>query len=135
MPKLELQPLIPEVVDEDIKWVRRVMDLPTFDQPRQEFLREHTTLDVSACPGSGKTTLIVAKLAIMARKWPHHAKGICVLSHTNAAREEIQHRLRGTVSGQAGLKNQVQRFREISPFPGPSPLQVSASPAFCAAGR
>lgn len=100
MPKLELQPLIPEVVDEDIKWVRRVMDLPTFDQPRQEFLREHTTLDVSACPGSGKTTLIVAKLAIMARKWPHHAKGICVLSHTNAAREEIQHRLRGTVSGQ-----------------------------------
>ena len=35
----------------------------------------------------------------------------------------------------AGLKNQVQRFREISPFPGPSPLQVSASPAFCAAGR
>jgi len=94
------QPLIPEVVDEDVKWVCRVMGLRTFDQSRQEFLRARTTLDVSACPGSGKTTLIVAKLAIMARQWPHRTKGICVLSHTNAAREEIQRRLRGTVVGQ-----------------------------------
>lgn len=91
---------IPQVVDEDIEWIRRVMGLREFDQYRQQFLRERTTLDVSACPGSGKTTLIVAKLAIMARRWPHRTKGICVLSHTNAAREEIQRRLRGTVVGQ-----------------------------------
>ena len=57
-------------------------------------------LDVSACPGSGKTTLIVAKLAILARKWPHRTKGLCVLSHTNVAREEISGRLGGTVVGQ-----------------------------------
>ncbi|MEQ8763269.1 MAG: UvrD-helicase domain-containing protein [Planctomycetota bacterium] len=91
---------IPEVADEDLDWIRGVMNLRELDQPRQEFLRARTTLDVSACPGSGKTTLIVAKLAIMARKWPHRTKGICVLSHTNAAREEIQRRLRGTVVGQ-----------------------------------
>jgi len=94
------QSLIPEVVDEDVEWIRGVMNLREFDQSRQEFLRARKTLDVSACPGSGKTTLIVAKLAIMARKWPHRTKGICVLSHTNAAREEIQRRLRGTVVGQ-----------------------------------
>lgn len=94
------QSLIPEIYDEDVEWIGRIMGLRQFDQSRQEFLRARTTLDVAACPGSGKTTLIVAKLAIMARKWPHRAKGICVLSHTNAAREEIQRRLRGTVVGQ-----------------------------------
>ena len=94
------QSIIPQVTDEDVEWICRVMRLREFDQSRQEFLRARTTLDVSACPGSGKTTLIVAKLAIMARKWPHRTKGICVLSHTNAARVEIQRRLRGTVVGQ-----------------------------------
>ena len=94
------QSVIPQVADEDVEWICSVMGLREFDQSRQNFLRTTTTLDVSACPGSGKTTLIVAKLAIMARKWPHRTKGICVLSHTNAAREEIQRRLRGTVVGQ-----------------------------------
>lgn len=96
----DTQFLIPEVSEEDIEWACGVMNLRGFDQPRKDFLRARTTLDVSACPGSGKTTLIVAKLAIMARKWPHHTRGICVLSHTNVAREEIQRRLHGTVVGQ-----------------------------------
>jgi len=92
--------LIPEITDEDIDWVRNLMGLGVFDAPRRAFLVARTTLDVSACPGSGKTTLIVAKLAILARKWPHRTKGICVLSHTNVAREEIQRRLGDTVFGQ-----------------------------------
>ena len=82
--------LIPEVTDEDIDWVCRLMRLDTLDQPRRAFLARGATIDVAACPGSGKTTLIVAKLAILARKWPHRSKGICVLSHTNVAREEIE---------------------------------------------
>lgn len=92
--------LIPEVKDEDIDWVCSVMNLCDLDEPRLVFLRSRATLDVAACPGSGKTTLVVAKLAIMARKWPHSTKGLCVLSHTNAAREEIRRRLSGTVAGQ-----------------------------------
>jgi DNA helicase II / ATP-dependent DNA helicase PcrA len=92
--------VIPQVTDQDLEWICHVMGLRDFDESRKEFLRARTTLDVSACPGSGKTTLIVAKLAIIARKWPHRTKGVCVLSHTNAAREEIQRRLRGTVVGQ-----------------------------------
>lgn len=91
---------IPEITDEDIDWVRDLMKLDAIDAPRRSFLTSRSTLDVSACPGSGKTTLIVAKLAILARKWPHQTKGICVLSHTNVAREEIQHRLGNTVVGQ-----------------------------------
>lgn len=91
---------IPEITDEDVEWVRALMGLDGIDAPRRAFLTSRSALDVSACPGSGKTTLIVAKLAILARKWPHRTKGICVLSHTNVAREEIQHRLGGTVVGQ-----------------------------------
>lgn len=91
---------IPVIADEDVEWVSALMGLNAIDAPRRAFLTSRSTLDVSACPGSGKTTLIVAKLAILARNWPHRTKGICVLSHTNVAREEIQHRLGGTVVGQ-----------------------------------
>jgi DNA helicase II / ATP-dependent DNA helicase PcrA len=93
-------PLVPEITEEDIDWVIDLMRLNALDGPRRTFLTARNTLDVSACPGSGKTTLVVAKLAILARKWTHRTKGICVLSHTNVAREEIQHRLGSTVVGQ-----------------------------------
>ena len=98
MPKSSL--LVPETTDEDIDWIRDVMGLEVFDAPRRGFLAARSTLDVSACPGSGKTTLVVAKLAMLARKWPHRTKGICVLSHTNVAREEIRQRLGSTDVGQ-----------------------------------
>ena len=57
------------------------------------------TLDVEACPGSGKTTLLVAKLAILARKWTDGRRGLCVLSHTNVARREIEAHLGNTTAG------------------------------------
>lgn len=91
---------IPEITDEDIEWVRELMALDPFDTPRREFLKCRTTIDLSACPGSGKTTLVVAKLAILAKKWPYRNKGICVLSHTNVAREQIEQRLGNSVVGQ-----------------------------------
>ena len=92
-------PNIPEVTDEDISWIADIMGLDKLDDARQTFLKRSGTFDVSACPGSGKTTLVVAKLAIMARKWPHKTSGICVLSHTNVAREEIQNKLGHTPVG------------------------------------
>ena len=92
--------LIGPVTDEDIEWACQLLKLQVLDEPRRAFLKSLTTLDVSACPGSGKTTLIVAKLAILARKWKSTTRGICVLSHTNVAREEIAHRLGNTDVGQ-----------------------------------
>ncbi len=96
--------LLPEITNEDIDWVRDFLRLDDLDEPRRLFLTARSTLDVFACPGSGKTTLAVAKLAILARKWTHRTKGICVLSHTNVAQEEIQRRLGGTVIGQRLLR-------------------------------
>lgn len=91
--------LIPEITDDDVAWICGLMKLDAVDEHRIAFLKDTSTIDVAACPGSGKTTLIVAKLAILARKWPHRARGVCVLSHTNVAREEIEKRLGNTVVG------------------------------------
>ena len=96
----ETSSLVPEITDDDVDWVRDLMGLDVVDAPRRVFLTARDSLDVSACPGSGKTTLIAAKLAILARKWAHRIKGVCVLSHTNVAREQIQHRLGTAVVGQ-----------------------------------
>jgi hypothetical protein len=96
--------LIEPVTDDDIDWVCQLMMLDRLDAPRRDFLKLLSTMDVSACPGSGKTTLIVAKLAILARRWKNSIRGICVLSHTNVAREEIEHRLGNTEVGQYLLK-------------------------------
>lgn len=50
--------------------------------------------DVCACPGSGKTTVLLAKLKILADRMPlPNNAGVCVLSHTNVAVNEIKSRL------------------------------------------
>lgn len=97
----------PAISDEDIRWVCDVLRLPSSAfggtdglDPRLEVLRSTASLDVEACPGSGKTTLLVAKLAILARNWNEPRRGVCVLSHTNVARREIEQRLGNTSAGQ-----------------------------------
>lgn len=57
------------------------------------------TRDFQAAPGSGKTTLLGAKLALMAARWPHERRGICILTHTNVARDEIENCLRSAPHG------------------------------------
>ncbi len=92
--------LVDLVKDGDIEWAVRTLALPANafhgadgDDPRLAVMRAGTSIDVAACPGSGKTTLLVAKLAILARYWKHAGQGVCVLSHTNVARTEIERRL------------------------------------------
>ena len=91
--------VIPEITDPDIQMAERYLGV-TFDAPRRQVLLSNQSFDVQACPGSGKTTLLVAKLAILAEKWPHARRGMCVLSHTNVARKEIETKLAGTAAGQ-----------------------------------
>jgi DNA helicase-2/ATP-dependent DNA helicase PcrA len=43
----------------------------------------------------------VAKLAVMAMRWQQRQQGICVLSHTNAARNEIGTKLSNSAAGAA----------------------------------
>jgi hypothetical protein len=99
--------VVPDITDEDIAWACHIMGLKesAFDKARRGVLLSQENIDVAACPGSGKTTLLVAKLAILARKWTDRRRGICVLSHTNAAREVIEERLGNTAEGQLLLSH------------------------------
>lgn len=74
-------------------------DLNFNDNERRSALLESGSRDFNAVPGSGKTSLLAAKLLLLAKKWPHARRGICVLSHTNVARDEIARRLAQTEEG------------------------------------
>lgn len=74
-------------------------DLNFDDLERRNALLENGSRDFNAVPGSGKTSLLAAKLLLLAKKWPHSRRGICVLSHTNVARDEIAKRLAGSAEG------------------------------------
>ena len=89
---------LPVVTDADIHVAEGYLGV-SFDEPRRAILQSNESFDVQACPGSGKTTLLVAKLAILADKWPYAYQGICVLSHTNVARQEIENKLGETPVG------------------------------------
>lgn len=97
---------LPVITDKEIRWAAIHLGLnenafhgENGSDPRSDVLKNMQTLDVAACPGSGKTTLLVAKLAILAENWPHRTRGICVLSHTNKAREVIEAKLGNTKAG------------------------------------
>ena len=84
------------VTDDDIAYAEGVL-LPRgelFDEERRSFIRDLGTLDLQAVPGSGKTTALLAKLLILDRYLPFaDGSGILVLSHTNAAIDEIRSRI------------------------------------------
>lgn len=66
-----------------------------FDQERRDFIADFSTLDLQAVPGSGKTTAILAKLLILEKYLPlNDGAGILIISHTNAAIDEIRARLK-----------------------------------------
>ncbi|MCB7097806.1 UvrD-helicase domain-containing protein [Enterocloster sp. 210928-DFI.2.20] len=87
-----------EITDEDVTWVESIMGF-RFDGNRSDIIKNLESIDIQAFPGSGKTTILIAKLAILAKKWSYTNAGICVLSHTNVAREEIEERLGNTDIG------------------------------------
>jgi len=66
-----------------------------FDEERINFIKYDATCDLQAVPGSGKTTTLLAKLLILEQKLPFEdGRGILVISHTNAAVNEISNRIR-----------------------------------------
>ncbi|WP_079474040.1 UvrD-helicase domain-containing protein [Marinococcus halophilus] len=85
-----------EINQEDIKNAERLL-LPkgeVFSDERKEIITSLETKDIKACPGSGKTTTLLAKLAIISNKLPlNNNNGVCVLTHTNVALNEIKTKL------------------------------------------
>ncbi|MBN8682360.1 MAG: ATP-dependent helicase [Chitinophagales bacterium] len=85
-----------------------------FNDERRAFIKCMETRDVNACAGSGKTTALIAKLVILDRFFmplPQN-KGICVLTHTNVAIDEIKEKL----GANAKLLNYPNFFGTIQAF-------------------
>lgn len=78
--------------------IQRAHDLllegkPDFEQDKIEVIKCNESCDITACPGSGKTTALLAKLLILAERMPFgDGSGICVITHTNVAINEIKSR-------------------------------------------
>jgi DNA helicase-2/ATP-dependent DNA helicase PcrA len=89
-------PQVINISNEEIQYAEQLL-LPagkTFDPERVDFIRNFKTIDLQAVPGSGKTTALLAKLVILERKLPFaDGSGILVLSHTNAAIDEIKEKI------------------------------------------
>ncbi len=61
-----------------------------FNAQRRDVIKSLESIDVLACPGSGKTTALLAKLLIISNQLPLKGnRGICVLTHTNVAIDTI----------------------------------------------
>ena len=87
---------MPFATDEEIRIAHDLLlkGKKTFDSQRINVIKEDNSCYVQACPGSGKTTALLAKLIILANKMPlPEGKGVCVLTHTNVAIDEIKARV------------------------------------------
>lgn len=84
------------VTEDEIHYAEQLL-LPkgkVFESEHKNFIRDFTVLDLQAVPGSGKTTALLAKLIILERKLPFtDGSGVLVLSHTNAAIDEIKEKI------------------------------------------
>lgn len=81
---------------EEIKYAESILLPPgkTFEQDKVKIIQCNESKSIKACPGSGKTTTLLAKLAILANRMPlENNQGICVLTHTNVAIDEIKSKL------------------------------------------
>lgn len=82
-----------QISDTEIRTVERLLlpDNCQFPDDARTVIRCWESKDVAACPGSGKTTVLLAKLKVLADRMPlGNGAGICVLSHTNVAVNEIK---------------------------------------------
>ncbi len=59
---------------------------------------------VWACPGSGKTYSVAARLAHRTKNWKHKRKGIAALSFTNVAWQNIGQELKNTFRVQSAIR-------------------------------
>lgn len=84
------------ISEEEIEVVEKML-LPEnchFADDAKTVIRYWKSTDVCACPGSGKTTVLLAKLKLIADRMPlENEAGICVLSHTNVAVNEIKSKM------------------------------------------
>ena len=94
--KREIKNMTDFATPEEIEYSEKVLfgKDGVFDEDRKNIIKANGTCDIKACPGSGKTTTLLAKLIVLSNKMPlESGRGICVLTHTNVAINEIRRKL------------------------------------------
>lgn len=85
-----------EITDDQVRLAEKHL-LPqgkSFDEERINFIKDLSTHDLHAVPGSGKTTALLAKLIALEQHLPFADRsGVLVISHTNAAVDEIRQKI------------------------------------------
>lgn len=87
-----------EIKEEDIQHIEKLV-LPQyyrFSEDQKNIIRSNDNINIIAAPGSGKTTVLIAKIALVLEKFnaDDSKPGLCVLTHTNVAVDEIKNRLK-----------------------------------------
>lgn len=97
-------PIDPACLNEDaIQRKAALLGLTIADENQIQFLKRTDSFDLQAAPGCGKTTLTGLKLCLLASGWNEDQPGVCVLSHTNVAKDQIINILRSDADGQRFL--------------------------------
>ncbi|MFE3197840.1 UvrD-helicase domain-containing protein [Embleya sp. NPDC059237] len=78
---------------ERVELCARRLGLTISHHQQWDFIRSTTSFDLQAAPGAGKTSLVGLKLCLIADAWTSTTQGLCVLSHTNTARDQIRDRI------------------------------------------
>lgn len=86
-----------KIIEEDLNEAYEILfnEKGTFDDEKKKIIQSLESCYVEASPGSGKTTTLVAKLIILAKKLKkyNYNKGICILTHTNVGIDIIREKL------------------------------------------
>lgn len=86
-----------QINENEIKVIEKLL-LPNnaeFDSETKSAIMCFESKDFLACPGNGKTTMLLAKLKLLSDRMPlENKQAICVLSHTNIAINEIKTKLK-----------------------------------------
>lgn len=85
-----------QFTDEEIREVEKRFfgEQGQFNLEQRRVIRCFSKENIQACPGSGKTTTLAAKLLLLRNKIPRGLNGgICILTHTNVAVDMIKERL------------------------------------------
>lgn len=65
-----------------------------FSKEQRGIIFEDNNMDVVAGPGTGKTTVLTARIKVLLDRMKDSSRGICVLTHTNVAVDEIKNSLK-----------------------------------------
>ncbi|WP_301358031.1 UvrD-helicase domain-containing protein [Enterococcus spodopteracolus] len=84
-----------------------------FSQEQKEVLQSNGSYNIVAGPGSGKTTVLTAKIANLLLNRKYMDKGICLITHTNVAVEEVIGSLRKVGINSVEYPNVIGTIQEF----------------------